>query len=61
MKPAPEILIDLVSIPSVSSMSNQPVIEYVLQYLDGTDWRTDLYSYRDEKGTEKVNLIAQTK
>jgi acetylornithine deacetylase len=61
MKSAPEILLDLVSIPSVSSMSNRPVIEYVLQYLDRNDWRTDLHSYRDEKGTEKVNLIAQPK
>ncbi|MGI8958985.1 MAG: M20/M25/M40 family metallo-hydrolase [Bryobacteraceae bacterium] len=61
MKTAPEILIDLVSIPSVSSMSNRDVIEYVLQYLNGSDWRTDLHCYRDGKGTEKVNLIAQTK
>lgn len=61
MKTAPEILIDLVSIPSVSSMSNRPVIEYVLQYLDERLWRPDLYEYCDEKGTEKVNLIAQTK
>jgi acetylornithine deacetylase len=61
MKSAPEILLDLVSTPSVSSMSNRDVIEYVLAYLDGRLWRTDLHSYRDEKGTEKVNLIAQTK
>jgi acetylornithine deacetylase len=61
MKSAPEILLDLVSIPSVSSMSNRPVIDYALQYLNGNDWRTDLHCYRDEKGTEKVNLIAQTK
>ncbi|MFL6350321.1 MAG: acetylornithine deacetylase [Bryobacteraceae bacterium] len=61
MKTAAEILIDLVSIPSVSSMSNWPVIEHVLQYLDGSNWRTDVHSYRDEKGTEKVNLVAHTK
>jgi acetylornithine deacetylase len=61
MKSAPEILLDLISIPSVSSMSNRPVIEYASQYLNRNDWRTDLHCYRDEKGTEKVNLIAQTK
>lgn len=61
MKGAREILLDLVSIPSVSSMSNRPVIEYALQYLSGNGWRKDLHCYRDEKGTEKVNLIARTK
>jgi acetylornithine deacetylase len=61
MKSAPEILLDLVSVPSVSSMSNRPVIEYALQYLDDSVWETNLYAYHDEKGTEKVNLIAQTK
>jgi acetylornithine deacetylase len=60
MKAASEILLDLISIPSVSWMSNRALIEYVLQYVDGRLWRTDLYSYCDEKGTEKVNLIAQT-
>ena len=61
MKSAPELLIDLVSIPSVSWMSNRPVVEYALQYLDKSDWRTNLHSYHDGTGTEKVNLVAATK
>jgi acetylornithine deacetylase len=60
MKSAPEILMDLVSIPSVSWMSNRPVIEYALQHLDESDWRTNLYCYHDGTGTEKVNLVAAT-
>src|ERR1700693_651607 len=61
MKPAPEILMDLVSIPSVSSISNRPVIEYSLQYFDPNLWMIDLYPYRDATGIAKVNLIARTK
>jgi len=61
MKTAPEILLDLVSIPSVSSISNRPVIEYALGYLNESDWRTELHCYRDQAGTEKVNLVARTK
>jgi acetylornithine deacetylase len=61
MKSAAEILIDLVSIPSVSSMSNRPVIEYALQYLDESDWLTNMHSYHDLTGTEKLNLVATTK
>jgi acetylornithine deacetylase len=58
MKSASEILMDLVSIPSVSSMSNRPVIEYALQYLNKSDWLTNLHCYRDGPATEKVNLVA---
>jgi acetylornithine deacetylase len=61
MKSAPEILMDLVSIPSVSSMSNRPVIEYALQYFNHSDWLTHLHCYRDGTATEKVNLTAAPK
>jgi acetylornithine deacetylase len=61
MKSAAEILVDLVSMPSVSSMSNRPVIEYALQYLDESDWLTNMHSYHDLTGTEKLNLVATTK
>ena len=33
MKSAKEILMDLVAIPSVSHMSNRPIVDYSLQYL----------------------------
>lgn len=54
-----DILLDLVAIPSVSPMSNAPVIEYVRKHLAG--WRIKLYPYRDATGVEKVNLVATTK
>lgn len=52
---AVDYLLDLVAIPSVSSMSNRPVIEYTRWQLDPQRWTTRLYPY-----DEKVNLVAQT-
>jgi acetylornithine deacetylase len=56
---AEKILLDLVAIPSVSPMSNVPVIDYAAKYLEG--WKIDRYAYRDAAGVEKVNLVAVTK
>jgi len=53
-------LLDLVAIPSVSPMSNRPVIDYVLDRLNPDAWSTRLYPYRDAAGVEKVNLVATT-
>ncbi len=61
VKTALEILLDLVSIPSVSSVSNRSVIEYASRCLDERDWQTDLHCYRDQAGIEKVNLVARTR
>jgi acetylornithine deacetylase len=58
---AVEILSHLVAIPSVSSMSNQPVIDYVLKRLDRDVWKIDLHPYLDPAGTPKNNLVAVTK
>jgi acetylornithine deacetylase len=60
VKNAVDYLLDLVAIPSVSSMSNRPVIDYVLGQLDPNAWSTKLYAYRDAAGLEKVNLVATT-
>lgn len=60
MKTEVDYLLDLVAIPSVSSMSNRPVIDYALAQLDPNAWSTELYSYRDAAGLEKVNLVAIT-
>lgn len=60
MKSVEELLLDLVAIPSVSSMSNQPVIEYALSCLDRTLWQIDLDTYADPSGAPKTNLIAVT-
>jgi acetylornithine deacetylase len=54
-----DILLDLVAIPSVSSLSNRPVIEYAAQHLAG--WKIKQYPYRDPSGVEKINLVAATK
>lgn len=54
-----EILSDLVAIPSVSSLSNVPVMNYALKFLDG--WKIDRYPYSDPAGTAKLNLVAATK
>ncbi|HEX4594860.1 MAG TPA: acetylornithine deacetylase [Bryobacteraceae bacterium] len=61
MKLEVEILRELVTIPSVSWMSNQPVIDYVLKRLDPPAWNIKLDPYRDGAGTPKVNLVAITK
>src|SRR5664279_5622521 len=61
MMTAAEILLDLVAIPSVSEMSNQPVIDYVLPYLDPSQWTLELYTQHDLSGTLKVNLVAISK
>jgi len=56
---AQDILLDLVAIPSVSTMSNLPVIEYAEKYLKG--WKVERYPYRDAAGVEKINLLATTR
>jgi acetylornithine deacetylase len=61
MKTVTEILLDLVAIPSVSSMSNQPVIEYAASFLDPGSWTIHLHNYRDAAGVNKTNLVATTR
>ncbi len=60
MKSAAGYLLDLVAIPSVSSMSNRPVIEYAIGQLDPRAWNTQLYPYRDPAGIDKLNLVARS-
>jgi len=60
MKSATELLLDLVAIPSVSSMSNQPVIDYVTSCLPAQHWRIGPKSYVDSAGVAKTNLVALT-
>ena len=61
MKSEIDYLLDLVAIPSVSSISNRPVIDYALRQLNPKSWKTNLFSYRDAAGLEKVNLVAITR
>ncbi|MBV8807892.1 MAG: acetylornithine deacetylase [Acidobacteriaceae bacterium] len=60
MKTCAEILTNLISIPSVSIMSNRAVIEYAREYFDPQRWRSTIYAYPDSAGIEKLNLVAIT-
>jgi acetylornithine deacetylase len=51
-------LSNLVRIPSLSAISNRPVIDYAVSVLTKHGWSTRTISYTDEFGTEKSNLIA---
>jgi len=49
---------ELIRIPSVSAISNRPVIEYAAGVLRALGWTAREVVYRDDAGVEKVNLIA---
>jgi acetylornithine deacetylase len=51
-------LSNLIRIPSISAISNRPVIDYATAVLATHGWSTREVSYADESGAEKVNLIA---
>lgn len=53
-----EHLSSLIRIPSVSSVSNRPVIDYSVEVLRDAQWQTKEMIYRDAAGVEKINLIA---
>ena len=66
MKPAPqpllspvEILHALVAIPSVSSVSNLPLLTWVTSFLQPRGWSCRLLPYQDENGIAKANLLAR--
>jgi acetylornithine deacetylase len=56
-----EILLDLIAIPSVSSASNQAVIDYARQHLQPGQWEVRTFPYTDPNGIEKTNLVAKSK
>ena len=56
-----EILQDLIAIPSVSSASNQAVIDYARRWLKPSQWEVRTFPYTDANGVEKANLIAAPK
>jgi acetylornithine deacetylase len=58
---AAAILRKLVAIPSVSAMSNRPMIDLARTYLDPRDWSLREYPHRDAAGQPKINLVAVTK
>jgi acetylornithine deacetylase len=54
---AATLLQELVAIPSVSSLSNRPLIEWIQKLFVQLGWHQRLLSYKDVRGIEKVNLI----
>jgi len=58
MKPVHELLIDLIRIPSVSALSNVPVIDYIVETLDSKIWNLCRLPYCDTAGIPKQNLLA---
>src|SRR5688572_2037676 len=57
MKPQ-ETLAELVRIDSVSSRSNDQIVVYLERRCEALKLKTKRFSYRDEHGVEKINLIA---
>ncbi len=55
------ILRDLVAIPSVSSLSNVPVVDYALTFLKPSAWDVRRFPYTDPAGAAKLNVVAMTK
>lgn len=58
MRAVVEHLSNLIRIPSVSSLSNRPVIDYATRVLHKAHWQSQEMVYHDSAGIEKVNLIA---
>jgi acetylornithine deacetylase len=57
MKTVADHLSNLIRIPSPSSVSNRPVIDYAIQALHEAEWQCREMIYKDAAGVEKVNLI----
>lgn len=55
------ILRHLVAIPSVSSLSNVPVVNYAVSFLNTREWDVRRFPYTDPAGTAKLNVVAMTK
>ncbi|MBB5343862.1 acetylornithine deacetylase [Tunturibacter empetritectus] len=51
------LLRELVAIPSVSSMSNRPVMGWIQRFLEPLGWHSRQFCYDDAAGVEKVNLV----
>ena len=58
MSSATEILRGLVTIPSISTISNRPIIDAAKRILERSGWTAHEFPYRDPSGVEKVNVIA---
>jgi acetylornithine deacetylase len=52
------LLRDLIRIPSISALTNRPVIDFVANLLLPRGWHFRELPYQDAAGVEKVNLLA---
>lgn len=52
------LLRELIGIPSVSALSNRPLIDFVENMLRRQNWNFRELPYRDAGGAEKINLLA---
>jgi acetylornithine deacetylase len=57
---ASELLRELVAIPSVSSQSNRPVVEWIERFFEPLGWYRRVFCYQDAAGIEKVNLMVSS-
>ena len=55
---AADVLRELVAIPTPSAFSNVPLLRWVAAFLESRGWQAELFSWTDEVGIEKANLIA---
>jgi acetylornithine deacetylase len=53
-----ETLAELVRIDSVSARSNADIVAYLERRCGAMNLTTRRFSYRDEQGVEKINLVA---
>ena len=53
-----ETLAELVAIDSVSSRSNKEIVAYLARRCEGIGFEVKRFPYTDDKGVEKINLIA---
>jgi acetylornithine deacetylase len=58
VKTVVEHLLELIRIPSVSSISNRVVVEYASNVFHHVGWDVLITSYVDASGIEKLNLVA---
>ena len=52
------LLLELIRIPSVSSLSNRPLVDFIRSVLQPRGWHIRELPYTDAAGVEKLNVIA---
>jgi acetylornithine deacetylase len=58
MPTAAEILRELVAVPSVSAISNLPLLDTITALIEGHGWEIRRFPFLAEDGGEKANLLA---